>query len=1265
MLAKDADILFLVDKSASAGMEFSWIADFVTRSGGLDDYLTDHERGITPRYGLIGFGDGNFSPEGHSHVLDGNDSNSDGDKLFGNAAQLASVVSELSNQGSNEQVWDAIEHTIAEYEFRDGAAVIFIIFRRDDLQGNDSFAGNEPRSIFANHTFTGTLATLKSYNVTLNAVVEAMFDPAMGEFVLGVEAEHTDRPAAGYHVAHVYEPLANQPTPPDVLLASYNGSISGTYLESGKSIRISTSATAQIAGPSAADYRAEATTYAFEDISSTGAAIGNDIVTNGSKELTSANFGSFTFPFYGEARTSLIVNSDGSITFDDPSYIVEDWVAEEPSQARVAPLWADYDRWFEPFEVYWQIKDAGQSTERLIVQWDEVNYLYDSGAGSSETVTFQAALYEDGRIVFSYQDLDVSDSFFTDGASATVGVGTDEFLYAKTIPAGFFVDGLHDFDALPGAEDDFIRLAWATGGVAWNNDTISGASSSTSAYVEAFDTAFIQSIGRQILDKHERGDVAFADVPVVQVNMGGPALGDFISDTNTTILGSSFFPSGTTTPSTTETIARNGNSMAGDSDTLNVFKTARSIDVGGLSLSFPASLVPAGRYVVELMFASFGGSPTANTVRFEDYEEQFLNYYIVEYDAAKIPTGTAEAPEYELFPELLGDHVPIVKRYAVDVIDDNGLQVLISGFDAMLNGIRVLSTPAPRVTNVVIKGSEWAPGVEYSFASLVGAGMQLRPIPTQGADTIEIHFDGPVAMDGSELTLNRTIRNSNGSVDTDPVEALDFSYDPLNYIATWTYPIVAPDPEDPDHRLLDGKYAIHLSDAVTGGGLRLDGDWTNPSTTLDDWHDDGERAFIVGDSTPGSEGGVFRLHFAILVADFNGDGLVGGEDQLLWQELYGETSLWADANGDGVVDDDDFDIWDEIPLAILPMRRFGSADVNDDDVVNSIDYYQWAAGWGETGDGDIDGDGDTDGWDFLLWQSAFGQYSAWYVGDPPAPELLVGIAAPQVLNVVISGSQSTHAPFSFDTVDGSGLQLRTVPVGGADTVSIVFSEAVNVSAESLALIGLRIINRPVLAEFHYDPLTYTATWRYEGWSVANQYLISLSDMITDVEGNRLDGEWVNPLTTATTNAAVSEFPSGDGDPGGMFNFVITLLAGDADLDGVVTSADLDILIANYGQLDRLFAHGDFTGDGLVTNSDISKVIAYWGWDFTAIGVLADFDGDQDVDEDDLQVIFDNANMTGAVWADGDLNGDGTVDADDLDLALAQFGLGGLFINAVA
>ncbi len=55
--------------------------------------------------------------------------------------------------------------------------------------------------------------------------------------------------------------------------------------------------------------------------------------------------------------------------------------------------------------------------------------------------------------------------------------------------------------------------------------------------------------------------------------------------------------------------------------------------------------------------------------------------------------------------------------------------------------------------------------------------------------------------------------------------------------------------------------------------------------------------------------------------------------------------------------------------------------------------------------------------------------------------------------------------------------------------------------------------------------------------------------------------------------------------------------------------------------------------------------------------MADLDGDNDIDADDLDTITANFGMTGATWADGDLNGDGSVTIEDLDLAFLQFGLG--------
>ena len=171
--------------------------------------------------------------------------------------------------------------------------------------------------------------------------------------------------------------------------------------------------------------------------------------------------------------------------------------------------------------------------------------------------------------------------------------------------------------------------------------------------------------------------------------------------------------------------------------------------------------------------------------------------------------------------------------------------------------------------------------------------------------------------------------------------------------------------------------------------------------------------------------------------------------------------------------------------------------------------------------------------------------------------------APTVVNVTISGSNSTHAAYSFDAHDGSGEQLRTVPVGGADTISITFSEDVNVVAENLRVVGLRTCNVPTVVEFAYDIATMTATWRFEHLVPNDHYLISLSDAVTDITGARLDGEWKNPVSLFTTNSQVSHFPSGDDHAGGNFNFVMTLLAGDFSLNNIVGYADEVIYWNSY------------------------------------------------------------------------------------------------------
>ena len=99
----------------------------------------------------------------------------------------------------------------------------------------------------------------------------------------------------------------------------------------------------------------------------------------------------------------------------------------------------------------------------------------------------------------------------------------------------------------------------------------------------------------------------------------------------------------------------------------------------------------------------------------------------------------------------------------------------------------------------------------------------------------------------------------------------------------------------------------------------------------------------------------------------------------------------------------------------------------------------------------------------------------------------------------------------------------------------------------LVVHGLNTANYPVTA-FTYDPATRTGVWTL-GTAVTNDKLMVILD---DAGIAGLDGEWLN------ANAAES-YPSGDGTPGGDFNFRINVLGGDANQDGSVNALDLSFV----------------------------------------------------------------------------------------------------------
>ncbi len=615
-----------------------------------------------------------------------------------------------------------------------------------------------------------------------------------------------------------------------------------------------------------------------------------------------------------------------------------------------------------------------------------------------------------------------------------------------------------------------------------------------------------------------------------------------------------------------------------------------------------------------------------------------------------------------------------------------------------------LRNNGPQILNIQFDNTN-AAGAPYSMAQRVPLGQQLRPLPIEGTNQIKVHFND-VVKQSSFTTGTATLRGSNGFTFT--FTSANRTFDATNKIVTYTLPSAA----FPNGLPAD-KYRLELTDAITDTlGYKLDGEWDTiaaatalATPTWDNFADDQTgRSFLTGNGTAGTtaggdpSGGVFRFLFSVLPGDANQDGLVtiaDGDSNLDNQITIADVGV-SDVTGDGLVDASDSQFVASILAAgtvlTLPGRnQMGqyatSGDYDDNEYIDptvldvagmaiyrSKDYDVWRVAFGNTSGTGLRADGNSNGSvdapDYNVWRDNVGKYTGWFTGTL-APTVPGGIpvsnpvtfgAPPKVTNVTVRGSASLHAPFSFSSVvNGSGAQLQTVPVGGADTIAIKFSEDVNITAGSLRLQGLWSNNRPVLAAFNYDIGNQTATWRFTNWAVGDQYLISLADSVTDIEGNRLDGEWNNPrIRTLASGASV--FPSGNGSAGGSFNFVASLLPGDADLNGIVDLTDYNIFVSNYGTAGgsgMLFTQGDFTGDGGVTFSDLGYLASSFGRDLRTLQLLGDLNNDWKIDDTDRDIFFANfmANLSAPTSAQGNFDGDSDIDINDLDILFGRLGMG--------
>jgi len=246
-----------------------------------------------------------------------------------------------------------------------------------------------------------------------------------------------------------------------------------------------------------------------------------------------------------------------------------------------------------------------------------------------------------------------------------------------------------------------------------------------------------------------------------------------------------------------------------------------------------------------------------------------------------------------------------------------------------------------------------------------------------------------------------------------------------------------------------------------------------------------------------------------------------------------------------------------------------------------------------------------------------------------------------------------------------------LPYEGINTVTIEFSEPVDLPPAAVAANrGLRLLGAYGANYAISTPTgngTQTVTWQLASGSLPNieMVLLELSDDITDLSVNALDGEWVNPKSTTTINEAVSEFPSGDGNAGGDFQFAfVTHIPGDFNGDNFVGNADLTLLLDFWGELHDPNSNWitDLPTD-FVGSDDLTRLLDHWGqgWQDFVFLMMGDANGDYVVGNADLTALLDHWGESMVTRSEGDFTGDGSVGNDDL---LALFDTWGLAVQFV-
>ncbi|NER39288.1 MAG: PEP-CTERM sorting domain-containing protein [Oscillatoria sp. SIO1A7] len=167
--ARFTDTIVVIDESGSMSGEHDWIRGMIND---LDVAL--QAAGVTNnQYGLVGYGGLSDNLLGYSYNV------GSGSSLFGSASDFASATNQLTASGGFEDGYQALNHALNEYTFREGAAVNLILVTDEDRDIHPDF----------NHLTYQTILDefQEENNALLNAVLSYNFADGSGNQALGVD----------------------------------------------------------------------------------------------------------------------------------------------------------------------------------------------------------------------------------------------------------------------------------------------------------------------------------------------------------------------------------------------------------------------------------------------------------------------------------------------------------------------------------------------------------------------------------------------------------------------------------------------------------------------------------------------------------------------------------------------------------------------------------------------------------------------------------------------------------------------------------------------------------------------------------------------------------------------------------------------------------------------------------------------------------------------------------------------------------------------